>query len=153
MKSVVLYFTRTGNTKRIAQKISDRAGAELVEITDGKNWKGIFGFIKGGFYSSTWRTTEAITSPIVDLSLFDKVVIVSPMWASNVAPAVFSLLMKEITHIKQLHLVIKSEGAPAEASFFKLEEKVGKLDYKYSIVTRQDNEERVVNELVNALQE
>jgi len=153
MKSVVLYFTRTGNAKRIAQKISDRAGAELLEITDGKSWKGIFGFIKGGFYASTWRKTEAITSPVVDLSLFDKVVMVSPMWASNVAPAVFSLLMKEKDRLKQLHLVIKSDGAPAEASFLKLEEKLGKIDHQYSIVTRQDNEERVVNELVKALQE
>ena len=152
MKSLVLYFTRTGNSKRIAQKISDRSDCEIVEISDGKNWQGIWGFIKGGYHSSTWKTTNPKLTPEVDLASFDRVVVISPMWAGNVAPAVFSLLMNENDNIKELHLVIKSDGAPAEESFARIEEKVCKPDYKYSIITRLDNEEIIIGQIVEVLQ-
>ena len=152
MKSLVLYFSRTGNSKRIAQKISDRAGADLAEITDGKNWQGAWGFIKGAFYSVTWKTTNPKVTPKVDLQTFEKVVVVSPMWAANVSPAVFSLLMNQKDKIKHLHLVITSDGGVADASFFKIEEKVCKPEFKYSIVKRLNNEENVVDQIVKALQ-
>jgi len=152
LKTLVLYFTRTGNSKRIAQKISDRADAEIAEISDDKNWQGVWGFIKGGYHSSIWKTTNSRLTPALDLGVYNKVVVISPMWASNVAPAVFSLLLKEKDNIKELHLLIKSDGAPADASFAKIEEKVCKPDFKYSIVTRLDNEEAVVNQIVQALQ-
>jgi len=152
MKSVVLYFSRTGNSKRIAQKIADRAGVEIAEISDDKKWGGIIGFIRGGFYSVNMKTTNPSVTPAVDLNAFDKVIFVSPMWASNVAPAVYSYIKKEKDNIKELHLLINSGGIPTDDSITRIETSVGKPDYRYSISARADNEEAVVNEIVKKLQ-
>jgi len=153
MKILVLYFTRTGSCKLIAEKVCEKTGATLAEISDDKNWQGIWGFLKGGYYSSRMKSTEPIITPNVEVSDYDKIVVISPMWASNAAPAVFSFLSNEKMKIKELHFVIKSEGAPADSTFAKLEEKICKLDFKYSIVTRLANEETELNRLIEALKD
>jgi len=53
MNTVVLFFSRTGTSKRVATKIADGLGLKPIEITDDKNWNGILGYIKGGYYSSS----------------------------------------------------------------------------------------------------
>ncbi len=45
IKVLCVYCTRTGHTKALMQAISDRLGAELVEITDGKNRSGLLGYV------------------------------------------------------------------------------------------------------------
>ncbi len=45
----VIYFTRTNNSKRVAEKIADRLSCEVVQITDNINWQGLFGYIKADF--------------------------------------------------------------------------------------------------------
>ena len=48
MKTVVAYYSRTGNAKFISEKISQLLGADLCEITNKKNRAGRIGFIGGG---------------------------------------------------------------------------------------------------------
>ena len=36
MKILVIYYSKTGNTKYVAQKIAEQLNAELSEITDKK---------------------------------------------------------------------------------------------------------------------
>jgi len=49
----VVYFSRSNTSKRIAEGISKKLNCSIVQVTDDKNWDGLFGFIKAGFYSST----------------------------------------------------------------------------------------------------
>jgi len=43
----VLYYTRTNNSKRVAEKISSKLSCELIQITDNINWQGLFRVHKG----------------------------------------------------------------------------------------------------------
>ncbi|MEJ2126263.1 MAG: flavodoxin family protein [Candidatus Bathyarchaeota archaeon] len=36
MKALVVYYSKTGNTKYVAEKIAENLGAEISEITDKK---------------------------------------------------------------------------------------------------------------------
>jgi len=60
MNYKVVYFTRTGNSKRVAEKIANKLSCETIQITDNINWKGILGFLKGGYYSSKNRNVGVI---------------------------------------------------------------------------------------------
>jgi flavodoxin len=52
MSYQVVFFTRTGQSKRVAIKIAQGLNASLIEIDDHKNWKGLIGYIRAGFYST-----------------------------------------------------------------------------------------------------
>ena len=36
MKTLVVYYSRTGNTKYVAEKIAENLGAEICEVVDKK---------------------------------------------------------------------------------------------------------------------
>jgi flavodoxin len=128
----IVYFTRTGNSKRIAKKIQLKNDGELIELKDYMKWTGIFGFLKGGSYSIKWKQVETYLEPEVDLSKYESLIIVAPMWAGNVAPAVYSLLLSDLDLVSKATLIINSNGKDAVSLSGKIEAKLGKFKSFYS---------------------
>ncbi len=89
MEYTVYYYTRTGRSKAVAQKIAAEYNTTARAITDNENWNGVIGFIKGGAKASKKETT-----PIT----YDKpqatgdIVLVFPLWAAGYPPAVQSFI-------------------------------------------------------------
>lgn len=139
MNYKVVYFTRTGTSKRIAEKIADKLSCETIQITDNKNWKGIFGFIKAGYYSSTNRAVDIKTSEKIEAD--DELVVVSPMWAGGITPAVKKFL--ETTPIDKVHLVITSNGST-------INKRSGYKSVR-DIEKNKNNEDLIISDLINSL--
>jgi len=135
----VVYFTRTNSSKRIAEAISDRLSCEVSQITDDQNWKGILGFFKAGYYSSTNKKVEIKILGSLDHA--DEYIVVTPLWAGGIAPASKAFL-KTIPNDK-VHLVVSSLGNHVK----------DRSGYKsVSDITKKDkNEEMIINKLVNNL--
>ena len=53
-----IYYSRTGNTRAVMEKIAELLDAELLEITDGKARKGVVGFVAAGL-DAMKKTPEA----------------------------------------------------------------------------------------------
>ena len=83
--NLVYYFTRTGNSEKIAQDIAAQVGGEVRHIDDDKNWKGIIGFIRGGYYASSKKKTDALYEKPGD---GDSIYLCFPVWANTFPPAV-----------------------------------------------------------------
>ena len=58
MKRKVVYFTRTGTCKRIAEMIARSLSLDLVQLRDNQRWDGFFGYWKAGFFASTNRDVK-----------------------------------------------------------------------------------------------
>ena len=150
MNNKVIYFSRSGNSKRVAEKIAGKLDCGTVELTDNISWKGIFGFFKGGFYSLTQKITEISLENDYSASNADNIILVVPLWAGGTAPAGYSFLLKEIKNISNLTIVICSDGTDAGKAYGKLEALVGEIKNKYGIVKSQKNEDEVINEICNS---
>lgn len=85
MKSVVAYYSKTGNTKFVAEKIANRLQADLCEIKDKKNRKGIWGFLTGSLDARREKLTEIETSRSIED--YELVVVGSPVWFGKMTPA------------------------------------------------------------------
>ena len=153
MEPRVLYFTRSGNSERIAKKIANLAGCGISRITDDKNWAGVFGFLRGGSYASRQKTTDARIEPEAHLSDFSRVVIVGPIWAGNAAPTVYSLLLKEKEHLNRVCLVMISGGGEIEPAFKRLEDKVGPVSFKFGIPRNKADEDQIAAQAAETLKE
>ena len=139
MNYKVVYFTRTGISKRVAEKIANKLSCEVVQITDNMNWKGILGFIKGGYYATKNKTVDIkIHGNLADT---DELIVVSPLWAGVVVPAIKTFF--ETTTLNRIHLVVTSGGSTIkDPSGFKSVS---------DIVKSKNNEDGVINDLVSGL--
>jgi len=135
----VIYFTRTGNSGRAAEKIANALSLEAIEITDNMNWKGIFGFLKGGYYASTNRDVK-INIP-KNLDAADELIVVTPLWAGKVAPAIHTFLKTK--SLEKVHLVVTSGGSI-------LKDRSGYKSVN-DIVKSKNNEESILSDLINNL--
>jgi len=64
MKAMVVCYSRTGNTRLVAEKIAEGLNVELEEIMDKKDRKGVFGFLRSGY--------EAIFKKLTDIQSINK---------------------------------------------------------------------------------
>jgi flavodoxin len=139
MKYQIVYFTRTGNSKRIAEKIGQHLNIVPISISDNKWWKGIIGYIRAGFYSTIDKKVNiTFSKPLID---YDEIIVVSPLWAGGTAPATrafFKMYSPKITH-----LVVTSIGST-------LKQRSG---YKSvtDIIQREKNEDEVIEKLISNL--
>lgn len=87
MKSLVVYYSRTGTTKKVAKKIAGMLGSDIEEIIDTKKRGGPFGFmiaVKDGGQ----RKMTTIKEPEKDPSEYDIIIIGTPIWAGAMTPAI-----------------------------------------------------------------
>lgn len=93
MKTLVVYYSRTGATRKVAEKIAFLLGSDIGEIVDLKNRKGVFGFLSAGYSAFTRKLTE-IKAPEKDPSAYDLIVVGTPIWAGNITPAARTYLSR-----------------------------------------------------------
>ena len=86
--TLVVYYSRSGKTKKVAEDLAGRLGADLEAIADRKpRAEGFFGYMNCGRQAS-FRIASAIKDPSRDPATYDKVVVLTPVWSWNVSPPV-----------------------------------------------------------------
>ena len=139
MNYKVVYFTRTGTSKRVAEKIANKLSYEAIQITDNKNWKGILGFIRGGYYASKNKNVDIKINGNLDGA--DEIIVVTPLWAGGVSPAIKTFL--KTTSLNKIHLVVTSKGSNIkDPSGFKSVS---------DIIKSKNNEDVIISNLIDSL--
>jgi len=91
MKTLVVFYSRTGTTKRVAEKIAEALSCGIEEIFDTKNRSGAYGYLTAGRDASLKKLT--VLKPISkDLADYDLVVIGTPIWAWSVSAPIRTYL-------------------------------------------------------------
>ena len=91
MKILVVFYSRSGKTKKVANTISKILKCDKEEIFDTKNRKGIPGFLSAGADANLRRLT-AIKEIKNNPSLYDLVIIGTPIWSSNISTPIRTYL-------------------------------------------------------------
>ncbi len=105
MKEVlVVYYTRTGNSQRLAEEISIKLHGIKDKIKSENKYKGISGFIKAGFRAV--RKKEDDITYKENPEDYRVVIIVSPIWASSIPPAVRRYIKENINKMKNYSFII-----------------------------------------------
>lgn len=92
MKTLILYYSFTGKTKREAEKLAASLGADLHEITEVKKRNLFTAFIPGCLHAMK-RAVPAIRPLETEPAEYDRIYIGAPVWASSPAPAFNAAVM------------------------------------------------------------
>ena len=122
MKKLVIYYSRTGATKKIADEIADKIKADKEEVIDKKNRKGIVGYIIAG-KDATFKKLTRIKELKKNPKDYDIVIIGTPVWASAPAPAIRTFLAKIKDYNKKIAFFCTG-GGPIIGSIFKQMEEI-----------------------------
>ena len=99
MRSLVIYYSRTGNTEVVAKTIKHTLGAHAKEITD---------------FTSNRTTTEYIFTSLldsasisprkIDIDYYETIFIGSPVWLGSITPAIKKII--DNTDFKNKNVVL-----------------------------------------------
>jgi flavodoxin len=94
MKKLVIYYSQAnGNTKRIAEMISEKTGADIAAIDTVTPYTGSYDEIVNQGQEEVNRGFKPEIKKLdVDLSEYDEIIIGTPTWWYTMAPAVLTFL-------------------------------------------------------------
>lgn len=115
MKTLILYYSYTGNCKKEAETIaSDYSKAVLYEVKEMKK-RTKFNAFMSGCPKAMARKTVKIHPITCDLNEFDKIVIVCPIWSGYPVPA-FNAMVELLPQRKEIELFFCSGGGETPKS-------------------------------------
>ena len=89
MKSLIVYYSYGGNTRRIAKLIQESTGAALAEIHTVRPYTGSYmDVVEQGQREVDTRAMPEIEPLAADLAAYDRIILGSPVWWYTFAPAV-----------------------------------------------------------------
>ncbi|MBP1912836.1 flavodoxin family protein [Thermococcus stetteri] len=98
MKTLVVFYSRSGTTKRVAEELAKALNADVDEVIDKKSRRGIIGFLRAGYDATRGKTTEIEFTK--DPSNYDLVIVGIPVWNGRVTPAIRTYLLRNRGRIK-----------------------------------------------------
>ncbi|MFO8016095.1 MAG: flavodoxin [Candidatus Woesearchaeota archaeon] len=127
MKTLVVYFTRTGTTKKLAEQIAEGLRADSEEIIAEKDYSGPLGYMRAGL-ESTRKKHAGIDKPKKDPSKYDLVIIGTPIWGWNISSPVRAYLEQMKTKLKKPNLAFfcTEGGSGGKKAFNAMESITGK---------------------------
>lgn len=91
MDSIVIFYSRTGNTKFVAEEIATNLGSDLRPLIDKKDRSGPLGWVFAGFDAVRQNKTQ-IEEFDFQPGKYKYIFIGCPNWASNLPPALRTFL-------------------------------------------------------------
>jgi len=113
MKTLVVYYSRTGKTRFVAEKVAAELKADIEEVVDLKNRSGRFGFLKAGYDATRGNETETGETQKLP-SDFNLIVVGTPVWNSRPASAVSTYLKRNDFAGKKVAVFCTNEGMGEE---------------------------------------
>lgn len=134
---LVVFYSRTGTTRRIAQALSEALKCDLEEITESRPRTGFLGYI--------WSLVEArrkrpsiIAPKHHDVSSYDLVVIGTPVWAWSLSSPVRAYLTATASQLPEVAFFCTLGGRGSERTFAQMTAIVGKKPSAVCAITQHE---------------
>lgn len=125
MKTLVIFYSRTGITKKVADVIARKTGAELEELRDTQDRSGIKGYVISG-RDATLRRQTRLEKIGHDPSDYDLVMIGTPIWSWNMSVPVRTYLSEHKDSFNEIAFFCTMGSSGDKRAFSEMGEIVGK---------------------------
>ena len=154
MKTLVVFYSRTGTTRKVGVELANQLKCEYEEIIDLKDRKGPIGWLTSGRDAMQKKLTD-IKDFSRKINSYDLIVIGSPVWGGSVCPAVRTFLEKNKDNIKKTGFFCTMGGDNPSKVFEQMEETINKKPLGIlSLKTKEVNDNnhiQKINDFVNLL--
>lgn len=125
MKTLILYYSRTGTTKKLAEKLANSLSADIEEVSETINRSGARGYLLSGRDAAFKKLTKI--NPIShNLSEYDLVVIGTPVWAWTMSSPIRTLITEQKDNIKKVAFFCTQGGEGNQGALPSMAKLIGK---------------------------
>jgi flavodoxin len=147
LKSLVVYYTRTGNARFVAETIAAEIGADVEEVIDLKKRSGTLSFLSGGFDARRGKETE-IAPTKKSPADYDLIIVGTPVWAGRAAPAITTYLKKNDLSGKKVAVFFtqggkKPQGIDQTKALMPNSECIGELSLVNPLYNKEESEKQI----------
>jgi flavodoxin len=134
---MVVYYSRTGHTRTIAEAIAAARSADMEEIVATGSRRGLLGWLRSA--REAWlKKPAAINAAKRDPTAYDLVVLGSPVWASSISSPMRAYLVANGAKLKRIALFCTLGGAGGDKTLREMAELCGKEPVATTMVTEQE---------------
>lgn len=149
-KTLIVYYSRTGNTRKVAEALQKELGCDIEEIQSVKSYAGPIGWILAGKEGSK-RTNAKIKPAVKNPADYDLVILGTPIWAWNISSPVRAYLAMNKDNIKKI-AAFCTMGGDLRNSFEEIEKECGRtLEAKMAITEKEIASGEFQNKIKNFL--
>jgi flavodoxin len=134
---LVVYFSRTGTTRRVALDIARALGADVAELTEARPRTGLLGYLRSGFEASLRRTTT-LQNAHEEALRYDLVVVGTPVWSASVCSPVRTFLRRHAGKLPALAFFATMGGRGSERAFLEMTQEAKREPVASFAVTARD---------------
>jgi flavodoxin len=118
MDTLVVYYSRSGSTKTVAKALASGVGGTLRELVDTNARTNLF----AAAMAALFRRPARLVNPDYDVTGYETVVIMTPIWVGNPAPAANTFLRTVNLTGKKVLIVALGESGENLATSSRLEQ-------------------------------
>ena len=154
-KPLIVYYSRTGNSRIVADALMEYLSGTIEEIQSTKNRDGLLGVFTCVLDQLLDR--DDILKPLdKDPRNYDPVIIVSPIWIGKISSPARTFIKQAGLEGKDVYLVLTYNGSLTEDKEKALEETITAqgitLKGLYKIITKEQTADEIRKELHNQLE-
>jgi flavodoxin len=124
-KALVVYYSRTGTTRKVAEAIAAMLPCDVEEIVDTKSRSGVGGFLRSG-KDATLKALTTIQEPVKDAAAYDLVVIGTPVWAWTMSTPVRTYISRYADKLHKVAFFLTTGWTGMDRTFRHMEELSGR---------------------------
>ncbi len=136
-KILVVFYSRSGTTRRIAEALSKALECDLEEITEPRPRTGSLGYFRSLLEASRKRPSTILPKKH-EVTSYDLVVIGTPVWAWSPSSPVRAYLMATANKLPEVAFFCTLGGSGSESAFAQMTSIVGKKPRATCAITQQD---------------
>jgi flavodoxin len=125
MKAFVVYYSRTGRTRKVAEAIADALSCDKEEIVSTQNLSGLVGLLRI-VYQAMRKSLIAINDLKRDVAEYDLVIIGTPVWGGTVSLPVKTFIYTCKDYFNKVAFFSTHGGAESQEEFNEMEAVCGK---------------------------
>lgn len=124
-KILIVYFSRTGHTERVAKALAERLDADLERIREKRSRLGFIGYWRSGREAMSGKLPTIETAEH-DPADYDLVILGSPVWASHPSTPMSAYVAANKAKLKSIACFVTLGGSGAEKTMARMAEAAGK---------------------------
>lgn len=138
MKTLVVCYSRTGHTARLADEIAARCAADVDRIRDqGIDRSGVCGYLRSGWQAAT-GATPAIQRAARSPARYDLVVIGTPVWNWSLSAPVRSYALRHAGQFRRVAFFCTEGGSGDGRAFAELQRLCGRAPCATLVVRERE---------------
>jgi flavodoxin len=120
MKALVVFYSRTGATKQVAEALAESLNCDSEELIDTKKRGGPLGFLSAGKDAKAKKLTK-LTDIKRDPASYDLVILGTPIWAGTLSSAARTYITNNKSKFTRVAFFCTNGGGESQQLFAEME--------------------------------